>query len=87
MFNVTDIQNEIIWYNSNITDQHRLLYFKDWHEKGIFKVSQLLFENGSWKDLEHINEMLTTKAAFILILRRQNQRFETLIQNADPKRR
>ena len=27
-----------------------------------------------------------TKAAFMLILRRQNQRFETLIQNADPKR-
>ena len=27
------------------------------------------------------------EAAFILILRRQNQRFETLIQNADPKRR
>ena len=26
------------------------------------------------------------KAAFMLILRRQNQRFETLIQNADPKR-
>ena len=25
-------------------------------------------------------------AAFMLILRRQNQRFETLIQNADPKR-
>ena len=29
---------------------------------------------------------LTTKAAFMLILRRQNQRFETLIQNADSKR-
>ena len=28
-----------------------------------------------------------SKAAFMLILRRQNQRFETLIQNADPKRR
>ena len=28
-----------------------------------------------------------TVAAFMLILRRQNQRFETLIQNADPKRR
>ena len=27
-----------------------------------------------------------TMAAFMLILRRQNQRFETLIQNADPKR-
>ena len=29
---------------------------------------------------------LLTLAAFMLILRRQNQRFETLIQNADPKR-
>ena len=29
----------------------------------------------------------TTKAAFMLILRGQNQRFETLIQNVDPKRR
>ena len=29
---------------------------------------------------------LFTMAAFMLILRRQNQRFETLIQNADPKR-
>ena len=28
-----------------------------------------------------------SKAAFMLILRGQNQRFETLIQNADPKRR
>ena len=32
-------------------------------------------------------EFAESKAAFILILRRQNQRFETLIQNADPKRR
>ena len=30
---------------------------------------------------------MMTEAAFMLILRRQNQRFETLIQNADPKRR
>ena len=35
-----------------------------------------------------VNEpKFSTKAAFMLILRRQNQRFETLIQNADPKRR
>ena len=31
-----------------------------------------------------ISKKLWTKAAFMLILRRQNQRFETLIQNADP---
>ena len=31
--------------------------------------------------------IVDTEAAFMLILRGQNQRFETLIQNADPKRR
>ena len=31
--------------------------------------------------------IISSKAAFMLILRGQNQRFETLIQNADPKRR
>ena len=38
--------------------------------------------------LSWLNKQSTLpKAAFILILRRQNQRFETPIQNADPKRR
>ena len=37
--------------------------------------------------LIHCGQGCLTKAAFMLILRRQNQRFETLIQNADPKRR
>ena len=36
---------------------------------------------------KHLWEFVYNEAAFILILRRQNQRFETLIQNADPKRR
>ena len=31
-------------------------------------------------------QILKSQAAFMLILRRQNQRFETLIQNAEPKR-
>ena len=38
----------------------------------IILYHQLHFVEESW-------------AAFMLILRRQNQRFETLIQNADPK--
>ena len=65
MFNVTDVQNEIIWYNSNITNQRRLLYFKNWREKGVVKVSHL-FENGSWKEIEHINELLTTTSLLTL---------------------
>ena len=46
MFKVTNVQNEIIWHNSNIKDRNRLLYFKNWHEKGILRINQL-FDNGS----------------------------------------
>ena len=35
---------------------------------------------------KNLDLLTSTKAAFMLILRRQNQRFETLIQKADPKR-
>ena len=38
-----------------------------------------------WKEVKSLTGQ-QSKAAFMLILRRQNQRFETLIQNADPKR-
>ena len=38
-------------------------------------------------DVNVIRVAILSKAAFMLILRGQNQRFETLIQNADPKRR
>ena len=40
-----------------------------------------------WFGLKKLSINAPYKAAFILILRRQNQRFETPIQNADPKRR
>ena len=36
---------------------------------------------------QKVQDEIDSMAAFILILRRQNQRFETPIQNADPKRR
>ena len=42
-----------------------------WHERSLVSCTSVYFL--SW-------------AAFMLILRRQNQRFETLIQNGDPKR-
>ena len=38
-------------------------------------------------EISCFSSFLVTKAAFMLILRGQNQRFETLIKNADPKRR
>ena len=61
IFHVTQIQNEIIWNNTNIKFQNKLLYFKMWHEKGVVKINQLI-ENGSWKDFEQINEMMRTNS-------------------------
>ena len=61
LFDISNVHNEIIWYNSNIKERHRLLHFKSWHEKGIVRINQL-FENGSWKDVAQINDMLMTNS-------------------------
>ena len=42
MFKLTDIENEMIWYNSNIKDMNELLYFPNWMRNNIFKVKQVL---------------------------------------------
>ena len=66
--------------------------------KSINQIWDLMVLSKRWKvalstGYDHITvihfeeEKKVIKAAFMLILRRQNQRFETLIQNADPKRR
>ena len=64
MFKVTDIENERIWYNSNIKDMNELLYFPNWMRNNIFKVKQVLV-NGIWKEVDSIcinfqeNELLS----------------------------
>ena len=64
MFKVTDIENEMIWYNSNIKDMNELLYFPNWMRNNIFKVKQVLV-NGIWKEVDSIcinfqeNELLS----------------------------
>ena len=64
------------------------------NRKGVYMTSFKRGYNVILRSCFHQNQRfaLTTivnahfRAAFMLILRRQNQRFETLIQNADPKR-
>ena len=64
------------------------------NRKGVYMTSFKRGYNVILRSCFHQNQRfaLTTIvkahfwAAFMLILRRQNQRFETLIQNADPKR-
>ena len=50
------------------------------------KVNGIFFQQHQEYNCQFKKRICEAKAAFMLILRRQNQRFETLIQNADPKR-
>ena len=50
---VTNIENEIIWYNSNIRYRDEVLHFPNWTENDIYKVKQVLI-NGVWKDVDLI---------------------------------
>ena len=54
-FKVNDVENEIIWYNSNIKYGGEMLYFSSWVKHGVFKVQQVLTE-GKWKEAISICE-------------------------------
>ncbi len=40
-----DILDEIIWNNKFITVQNKVLYWREWHKKGIVKIKDLFNEN------------------------------------------
>ena len=60
MFNVSDVKNEIIWYNSNIKYGNEMLYFQSWMKEGIFTVEQVI-EGGKWKDIKCISDVFRGK--------------------------
>ena len=53
LFKVTDIENEMIWYNSNNQNMNELLYFPNWIRNNILKVKQVLV-NSIWKEVDSI---------------------------------
>ena len=50
---VTDIGNQIIWNNSNIKYDNKLLFFKRWSDLGIVSVKQVVTD-GCWKEVNDI---------------------------------
>ena len=50
---VKNIENQIVWYNSNIKYKNQMLYMPYWVNKGILKVTHVL-EDGVWKEIEAI---------------------------------
>ena len=69
-----------------LTDPDMLLMIEKGIRGGISIISKRHGKANNKYMGEEYDPSQPSKAAFMLILRRQNQRFETLIQNADPKR-
>ena len=45
--NIAHCKQQIIWNNTMVRDRQKMLFIKSWYEKGIFKLSDLLDENGN----------------------------------------
>ena len=58
LFRVKNVNQEILWFNSNIKFQNEMLYFKKWSENGINTVSDIFF-NGTWIDQNQVKTTVT----------------------------
>ena len=75
LFKVNDIENEIIWYNSNIKYGNEVLNFPSWIKSGIIKVGQVI-NNGVWKETESIcSDFKRTKFLFSFKLAKLKKAF------------
>ena len=66
---VKNIENEIIWYNSNIKCEKEMLYMSCWINNGILRVNQVL-KDGVWKEIGTICESFSERillSSFILL--------------------
>jgi DNA-binding transcriptional regulator YhcF (GntR family) len=47
-WNLEDIYQENLWWNSNIKINNKVIEYKKWAEKGIKRIHHLLTEEGNW---------------------------------------
>ena len=71
LFRVKNVNQEILWFNSNIKFQNEMLYFKKWSENGIKTVSDI-FCNGTWIDQNQVNAPIYSQIVYLYILSIRN---------------
>ena len=54
-----------IWYNSDIKIHNKSIYYKQWHEKGIQYVKDLLDENGNFLDYNQFKTKYNLNVNFL----------------------
>ena len=64
LFRVKNVNQEILWFNSNIKFQNEMLYFKKWSENGINTVSDIFF-NGTWIDQNQVNATIQSNSLLV----------------------
>ena len=61
---VNDVANQILWYNSNITVEKKPIFFREWYNKGIVSIADII-ENGRYKSRECIGRVLGSNSLLI----------------------
>jgi hypothetical protein len=57
------LRREVIWLNKNILIKKHEILYKDWHNKGILLLHDILKENGEFKSLNEINDEFNMTAS------------------------
>jgi hypothetical protein len=63
-----DIYEEGIWWNSNIRVDKQVLDYKNWADQGIKFVHHLLTEEGHWLEHQELQERYNLKSPFTVLL-------------------
>ena len=56
--NVRYILNEVIWKNSNIRFQNKMLIYTKWQRAGILKLKHVIDTDGQWKSPEDLSSLI-----------------------------
>ena len=54
---VDNIQNQVLWYNSHIRIDSKVLFFEEWYKKGILLIKDIT-ENGCYKSRDYLCNLL-----------------------------
>ena len=64
-----DIQNQLIWFNRYITIDKKPFFWKDWYQKGIIFIRDLLDENGNFLTQDQLKVKYNLNCNFLDVLK------------------
>ena len=73
---IDEISNQIIWYNSHVKVNNKVIFWKEWYDRGIVQIKDLIIEN---------KVMTARELEFVYGLRIDTMKYNSLI-SAIPRR-